>query len=114
MALPPASSPSAASPLQPPEKTKPRQEELAGPERRPRWPSPRARVMTVSIAKLEDEAAEHQHAVENDAYSDFAASRPALFLFRNLPCQPPKETTLGSSRSQRRGRWGRQYHTKLR
>src|SRR4051794_5014255 len=47
-ALPPASSSSAASPLRPPEEIKPRQEELAGPERRPRWSSPRARVMTAS------------------------------------------------------------------
>src|SRR3954469_19803325 len=70
MALPPASSPSAASPLQPPEKTKPRQEELAGPERRPRWSSPRAGVVTASGAKLEYEA---------------AALPPALFLFRILP-----------------------------
>src|SRR3954466_10998560 len=84
-ALPPASSPSAASPFRPPEKTKPRQEELAGPERRPRWPSPRARVMTASGAKLEDEAAERQHADEAGAYSDFAALPPALFLFRSLP-----------------------------
>src|SRR3954468_25087096 len=84
-ALPPASPPSAASPLRPPEKTKPRQEELVGPERSPRWPSPRARVMTASRAKLEDEAPEHQHAVEEDAYSDFAALPPALFLFRSLP-----------------------------
>src|SRR3954462_4565177 len=85
MALPPASSPSAASPLRPPEKTKPRQEELAGPERRPRWPSPRARGMMASGAKLEDEAAECQHAVEDDAYSDFAALPPALFLFSSPP-----------------------------
>src|SRR3954466_6781675 len=49
---------------------KPRQEELAGPERRPRWSSPRAGVVTASGAKLEDEA---------------AALPPALFLFRNLP-----------------------------
>src|SRR3954467_2517055 len=78
-------SPSAASPLQPPEKTKPRQEELAGPERRPRWPSPRARVMTASGAKLEDEAAERQPAVEDDTSSEFAALPPTLFLFRSLP-----------------------------
>src|SRR3954463_16113794 len=84
-ALPLVSSPSAASALRPPEKIKPRQEELAGPERRSRWPSPRARVMTASGAKLEDEAAERQHAVEDDAYSDFAALPPALFLFSSLP-----------------------------
>src|SRR3954468_5776654 len=69
-ALPPASSSSAASPLRPPEKMKPRQEELAGPERRPRWSSPRAGVVTASGAKLEDEA---------------AALPPAPFLFRSLP-----------------------------
>src|SRR3954469_4275176 len=40
-------------------------------KRRPWWPSPRARVMTASGVKLEDEAAELQHAVEGDAYSDF-------------------------------------------
>src|SRR3954470_22806100 len=67
--MPPASSPSAASPLRPPEKTKPRQEELAGPERRPRWSSPRAGVVMASGARLEDEA---------------AALPPALFLFRSL------------------------------
>src|SRR3954467_7888907 len=48
----------------------PRQEELAGPERRPRWSSPRAGVVTASGAKLEDEA---------------AALPPALFPFRSLP-----------------------------
>src|SRR3954464_14071967 len=53
-------------------------------KRRSRWPSPRARVMTASRAKLEDEAAERQHAVKGDAYSDFAALPPALFLFRSL------------------------------
>src|SRR3954465_10701249 len=47
-ALPPASSSSASYPFRPPEEIKPRQEELAGPERRPRWSSPRARVMTAS------------------------------------------------------------------
>src|SRR3954468_16678964 len=71
-ALPPASSPSATSPLRPPEKIKPRQEELAGPERRPRWSSPRARVMTASGEKLEHEAAERQHADKAGTYSDFA------------------------------------------
>src|SRR3954466_14283584 len=84
-ALPPASSPSAASPLRPLEKTKPRQEELAGPERRPRWPSPRTRVMTASGTKLEDEEAERQHADEAGGDSHFAALLPALFLFRSLP-----------------------------
>src|SRR3954464_221112 len=54
-------------------------------KRRSRWPSPRARVMTTSGAKLEDEAAERQHAVEDDVYSDFAALSPALFLFSSLP-----------------------------
>src|SRR3954467_3407027 len=84
-ALPPASPSSAASPLRPPEEIKPRQEELAGPKRRPRWSSPRARVMTASGAKLEDEAAERQHAVEAGSYSDFAALPPALFLLSSPP-----------------------------
>src|SRR3954467_13188774 len=51
-------------------KTKPRQEELVGPERRPRWSSPRAGVVTASGARLEYEA---------------VALPPALFLFRILP-----------------------------
>src|SRR3954469_25553586 len=72
-ALPPASSSSAASPLQPPEEIKPPQEELAGPERRPRRSSPRARVMTASGAHLEHEAPERQRAVEVGPYSDFTA-----------------------------------------
>src|SRR3954463_10545821 len=61
-AMPPASSSSAASPLRPPEEIKPppRQEELAGPKRRPRWSSPRARAMTASGAHLEHEAPERQ------------------------------------------------------
>src|SRR3954471_15103885 len=84
-ALPPASSSSAASPLWPPEEIKPRQEELAGPERRPRWSSPRARVMTASGAHLEHEAPGRQHAVEVGPYSDFTALTPALCP----PQQPP-------------------------
>src|SRR3954466_12352947 len=84
-ALPPASSSSAASPLRPPEETKPRQEELAGPERRPRRSSPRARVMTASGAHLEHEAPGRHHAVEVGSYSDFTALTPALCP----PQQPP-------------------------
>src|SRR4051812_3386267 len=84
-ALPPASSSSAALPLQPPEEIKPRQEELAGPERRPRRSSPRARVMTASGAHLEHEAPGRQHAVEVGPYSDFAALSPALFLLSSPP-----------------------------
>src|SRR3954462_11045740 len=80
-ALPPASTPSAASPLRPPEKTKPRQEELVGPERSPRWPSPRARVMTASGAKLADGATEGHRPAEDAASSAFGALPPALFLF---------------------------------
>src|SRR3954467_14999930 len=83
-ALPPASSSSTASPLWPPEDIKPRQEELAGPERRPRRSSPRARVMTASGAHLEHEAPGRQHAVEVGSYSDFTALMPAL-----CPPQPP-------------------------
>src|SRR3954470_22399408 len=96
-ALPPASSSSPASPLQPPEEIKPRQEELVGPERRPRWSSPRTRAMTASGAHLEHEAPERQRAVEVGPYSDFTA-----FDARPLPSsaaplrQPPKETTPGS------------------
>src|SRR3954462_6250796 len=103
-ALPPASSSSAASPLQPPEEIKPRQEELAGPKRRPRWSSPRARVMTASGAHLEHEAPGRQHAVEVGPYSDFTAfdARPLSSSAAPLR-QSPKETTPGSSRSQRRG-----------
>src|SRR3954471_24380204 len=89
-ALPPASSSSAASPLRPPEEIKPRQEELAGPERRPRWSSPRARVMTASGAKLEDEAAECPHAVKAGSYSDFAAFRPPSSSSEAPLRQPPK------------------------
>src|SRR3954464_10803350 len=63
-ALPPASSSSAASPFRPPDEIKPRQEELAGPERRPRRSSSRARGMTASGAHLEHEAPGRQHAVE--------------------------------------------------
>src|SRR3954469_9350687 len=85
--LPPPSSSSAASPLQPPEEIKPRQEELAGPERRPRRSSPRARVMTASGAHLEHEAPGRQHAVEVGPYSDFAALSPALFLL-SIPPTP--------------------------
>src|SRR3954463_1973455 len=84
-ALPPASSSSAASPLRPPEEIKPRQEQLAGPERRPRWSSPRARVMTASGAHLEHEAPGRQHAVEAGSYSDFMALTPALFLLSSSP-----------------------------
>src|SRR3954469_15798817 len=84
-ALPPASSSSAASPLRPPEEIKPRQEELAGPERRPRRSSPRAREMTASGAHLEHEAPGRQHAVEVGPYSDFAALPPALFLLSSPP-----------------------------
>src|SRR4051812_35121666 len=84
-ALPPASSSSAALPLRPPAKIKPRQEELAGPERRPRWSSPRARVMTASGAHLEHEAPGRQRAVEAGSYSDFAALTPALFLLSSPP-----------------------------
>src|SRR3954469_19801592 len=102
--LPPASSSSAASPFRPPEEIKPRQEELAGPERRPRRSSPRARVMTASGAHLEHEAPGRQHAVEVGPYSDFTAfdARPLSSSAAPLR-QPPKETTPGSSRSQRRG-----------
>src|SRR3954469_12935563 len=84
-ALPPASSSSAASPLRPPEETKPWQEEFAGPERRPRRSSPRARVMTASGAHLEHEAPGRQHAVEVGPYSDFTALTPALFLLSSPP-----------------------------
>src|SRR3954466_11956109 len=56
-----------------PRRSSPRQEELAGPKRRPRWSSPRARVMTASGAHLEHEAPERQPAVEVGPYSDFAA-----------------------------------------
>src|SRR3954462_822890 len=103
-ALPPASSSSAASPLRPPEEIKPWQEELAGPERRPRRSSPRARVMTASGAHLEHEAPGRQHAVEIGPYSDFTAfdARPLSSSAAPLR-QSPKETTPGSSRSQRRG-----------
>src|SRR3954462_13739072 len=78
-ALPPASSSSTASPLRPPEEIKPRQEELAGPERRPRWSSPRARAMTASGGHLGPEAPGRQHAVEGGPSSDFADLSPALF-----------------------------------
>src|SRR3954462_6320270 len=81
----PASSSSAASPFWPPEETKPRQEELAGPERRPRWSSPRARVMTASGAHLEHEAPGRQHAVEAGSHSDFTALKPALFPLGSPP-----------------------------
>src|SRR3954469_5745880 len=99
-ALPPASSSSAASPLRPPEETKPRQEELAGPKRRPRWSSPRTRVMTASGAHLEHEAPGRQRAVKVGPYSDFTAfdARPLSSSAAPLR-QPPKETTPGSSRS---------------
>src|SRR3954464_3170660 len=90
-ALPLASSSSAASPLRPPEKIKPRQEELAGPERRPRRSSPRARVMTASGAHLEHEAPGRQHVVEAGSYYDFTALPPALFLLSS----PPTPTAQG-------------------
>src|SRR3954471_900507 len=95
-ALPPASSSSAASPLWPPEEIKPRQEELAGPERRPRWSSPRARVMTASGAHLEHEAPGRQHAVEVGPYSDFTALTPAL-------CPPQQPPYAGRPRRRPRG-----------
>src|SRR3954464_4129238 len=103
-ALLPASSSSAASPLRPPEETKPRHEELAGPESRPRRSSPRARVMAASGAHLEHEAPGRQHAVEVGPCADFTAfdARPLSSSVAPLR-QPPKETTPGSSRSQRRG-----------
>src|SRR3954463_4606221 len=103
-ALPPASSSSTASPLQPPEEIKPRQEELAGPERRPRRSSPRARVMTASGAHLEHEAPGRQHAVEVGSSSGFTTLDAHPLSSSAAPLrQPPKETTPGSSRSQRRG-----------
>src|SRR3954468_19596297 len=68
-----------------PRRQGPRQEELAGPERRPRRSSPRARVTTAFGAHLEHEGPGRPHAVEVGSYSDFTALTPALCP----PQQPP-------------------------
>ena len=58
-------------------------------------------VMAAPEAELEDEAAGRQHVSKASvpAYSDLKALPPALFLFRSLQRQPPKETDPRSSRS---------------